>query len=257
MTALPRSAGGGERIAKVLARAGVASRREVERMIEAGRITLDGEVLLTPAVLVDDVARVRVDGKPVAAAQTSRMWRLHKIVGLVTTHSDPQGRPTVFDRLPADIPRVISVGRLDQMTEGLLLLTNDGELARRLELPANGWRRRYRVRVAGAVEPPRLAALARGVSIEGVNYGPVEARIEEAGPGGTWLLIVISEGKNREVRNILRHLGLSVLQLVRVAFGPFVLGDLRPGALAEVPPAEVAGLAAGAAPGRSRGRPPG
>ncbi|MCG5052302.1 MAG: rRNA pseudouridine synthase [Myxococcales bacterium] len=230
----------GERIAKVLARAGVASRRDVERLIAAGRVAHEGIVLTSPAVLVEDVTGITVDGQPVTAREPTRLWRYHKPFGLVTTHSDPQGRPTVFERLPAGLPRVISVGRLDQNTEGLLLLTNDGELARGLELPSSGWKRRYRVRVMGHVDPFALVALEAGLTLEGVSYGPVAARIEPTPTReGQWLTIEIGEGKNREVRNILRHLGLSVLQLVREAFGPFVLGDLPVGRAEEVPPRDL------------------
>lgn len=233
----------GERIAKVLARAGVASRRDVERMIAAGRIAKDGEILKSPAFLVAGVEGITVDGRPVVAQDATRIWRHHKPFGVVTTHSDPQGRPTVFDRLPRDLPRVISVGRLDQNTEGLLLLTNDGELARWLELPSSGWLRHYRVRVSGFVDPFKLVELGEGITLDGVVYGPVEANIEDTPAiDGTWLTITIGEGKNREVRKILRHLELSVLQLIRVGFGPFALGDLRKGAVEEVPAHEVQAL---------------
>jgi len=237
--------GQGERVAKVLARAGVASRRDIERMIAAGRIAKDGVVLTSPAFLVQDVAGISVDGRLVQGAQATRVWRHHKPYGVVTTHYDPQGRSTVFEHLPQDLPRVISVGRLDQSTEGLLLLTNDGELARWLELPSSGWKRQYRVRVQGFVDAFALAALEDGVTIEEVQYGPVIATIEPTSTmEGMWLSIVITEGKNREVRKILRHLGLSVLQLMRVAFGPFSLGDLPLGQVQEVPEKEVAALLA-------------
>ncbi|MDX2023897.1 MAG: pseudouridine synthase [Deltaproteobacteria bacterium] len=237
--------GQGERVAKVLARAGVASRREVERMIEQGRICKDGVVLTSPAFLVAGVAGLAVDGRPIEAVETTRMWRFHKPFGVVTTHYDPQGRPTVFDQLPGELPRVISVGRLDQNTEGLLLLTNDGELARWLELPSSGWQRQYRVRVSGFVDPFALVAIEQGVTIDGVQYGPVHANIEPTPTrDGVWLSIVITEGKNREVRKILRHLGLSILQLMRVAFGPFTLGALPVGQVEEVPHTEVAAFVA-------------
>ncbi len=233
----------GERIAKVLARAGVASRRDVERMIAAGRIAKDGETLTSPAFLVMGVKGITVDGRAVVAQDATRIWRHHKPFGVVTTHSDPQGRPTVFDRLPRGLPRVISVGRLDQNTEGLLLLTNDGELARWLELPSSGWLRHYRVRVSGFVDPFKLVELGEGITLDGVVYGPVEANIEDTPAiDGTWLTITIGEGKNREVRKILRHLELSVLQLIRVGFGPFALADLRKGAVEEVPAHEVRAL---------------
>ena len=237
--------GQGERVAKVLARAGVASRRDVERMIAAGRVTKDGVVLTSPAFLVASVAGLCVDGRQVVGAQSTRVWRHHKPFGVVTTHYDPQGRTTVFEQLPRDLPRVISVGRLDQHTEGLLLLTNDGELARWLELPSSGWQRQYRVRVAGFVDAFALAALQDGITLEGVEYGPVLATIEPTPTlEGMWLSIVITEGKNREVRKICKHIGLSVLQLMRVAFGPFSLGDLPVGHVVEVPQAEVAALLA-------------
>jgi len=235
------------RIAKVLARAGVASRREVERMIAQGRVALDGQVLQSPALVVDGVAGITVDGEPVAEAQSTRLWRFHKPFGLVTTHSDPQGRPTVFESLPPNLPRVISIGRLDQQTEGLLLLTNDGGLGRYLELPATALRRTYIVRVSGEVSQQELDALQEGLTLEGVRYGPVEASFEvRPGPegAGTRLRIVITEGKNREVRRIVAYLGLSVLQLTRVSFGPFELGSLPIGALEEVPSAQVAELVA-------------
>lgn len=237
--------GQGERVAKVLARAGVASRREVERMIEQGRVTKDGVLLTSPAFLVAGVTGLAVDGRLIEGVETTRMWRFHKPFGVVTTHYDPQGRPTVFDQLPGELPRVISVGRLDQNTEGLLLLTNDGELARWLELPASGWQRQYRVRVSGFVDPFALVAIEEGVTIDGVQYGPVLANIEPTPTrDGVWLSIVITEGKNREVRKILRHLGLSILQLKRVAFGPFTLGDLPAGQVEEVQPNEVAAFVA-------------
>jgi 23S rRNA pseudouridine2605 synthase len=237
--------GQGERVAKVLARAGVASRREIERMIEQGRISKDGVALTSPAFLVAGVAGLAVDGRPIETVPTTRMWRFHKPFGVVTTHYDPQGRPTVFSQLPGELPRVISVGRLDQNTEGLLLLTNDGELARWLELPASGWQRQYRVRVSGFVDPFALVAIESGLTIEGVQYGPVLANIEPTPTrDGVWLSIVITEGKNREVRKILRHLGLSILQLMRVAFGPFTLGALPVGQVEEVSPDEVAAFVA-------------
>jgi 23S rRNA pseudouridine2605 synthase len=227
--------GAGERIAKRLARAGVCSRREAERWIALGRVAVDGRVLTTSAVVVTEEATVTVDGKPVASAAPSRLWRYHKPRGLVCTHRDPEGRPTVFDRLPPDLPRLISVGRLDITSEGLLLLTNDGGLARRLELPANGWLRRYRARAHGAVEPGRLAALAEGVTVDGVRYGPMEARLDRTQGSNAWLTISLAEGKNREVRRVLEHLGLSVSRLIRIAFGPFQLGQLARGEVSEIP----------------------
>ncbi|WP_280113258.1 pseudouridine synthase [Hyphomicrobium nitrativorans] len=217
------------RIAKAMARAGLCSRREAERWIADGRVNVNGQVLTTPAVEVKPKDRVLVDGRPLPVAEPARLWRYNKPKGVVTTHNDPQGRPTVFDSLPPDLPRVISVGRLDFNTEGLILLTNDGELARHLELPATGWLRRYRVRAKGRVNAPELEALKDGVEIEGVRYGPVEVAIDTMQGANTWLTVGIREGKNREVRKVLAHLGLEVNRLIRVSFGPFQLLDLKPG----------------------------
>jgi 23S rRNA pseudouridine2605 synthase len=225
----------GERIAKVLARAGLCSRRDAERWIAAGRVSVDGEVLTSPAVTVTPERDVRVDGKPIPTPERSRLWRYHKPPGLVTTHRDEKARPTIFDRLPPGLPRVISVGRLDLASEGLLLLTNDGGLARRLELPATGWVRRYRVRVHGIVEPERLAALARGITVDGVRYGPIEASLDRQQGSNAWLTVGLREGKNREVRRVLEHLGYSVTRLIRLSYGPFQLGNLARGAVEEVP----------------------
>ncbi len=225
----------GERIAKRLARAGVCSRRDAERMIAAGRVRVDGTVLTSPAVNVGPDAKVDVDGKRIATPEPPRLWRFHKPTGLATTHRDPEGRPTVFAALPNDMPRVISIGRLDIASEGLLLLTNDGELARRLELPRTGWTRRYRVRVFGMPNPAALASLAKGLRIEDFRYGPVKAVIERQTGRNAWLSVSLQEGKNREVRKVLEHLGLQVNRLIRVGFGPFQLGQLKAGAVAEVP----------------------
>jgi 23S rRNA pseudouridine2605 synthase len=224
-----------ERIAKRLARAGVCSRREAERLIEAGRVMVDGLKLTSPAVNVTDENRITVDGKPVAAPEAARLWRYHKPDGLLTTHRDPQGRPTVFERLPPELPRVVSVGRLDFTSEGLLLLTNDGALARKLELPANGWIRRYRARVYGTVDPARLAALSKGVEVDGVAYGPIEAALDRQQGRNAWVTVALREGKNREVRRVLEHLGLRVTRLIRTSYGPFQLGQLARGAVEEVP----------------------
>ncbi|MEN0652796.1 MULTISPECIES: pseudouridine synthase [Hyphobacterium] len=224
----------GERIAKVLARAGVASRREVEAMIEAGRITLNGKPLTTPAVKVTDRDRITVDGQPVGEAERTRLWRYHKPDGLVTTHKDPQGRETVFEKLPKEMGRVISVGRLDLTSEGLLLLTNDGELARALELPATGWTRRYRCRAFGDLTDDGIAKLRKGITAEGVHYGPIEVEVERKQGGNVWLLVSLKEGKNREVRKALNAVGLTVNRLIRTAYGPFQLGSLDKGEVASV-----------------------
>ncbi|MEZ5961041.1 MAG: pseudouridine synthase [Hyphomonadaceae bacterium] len=224
-----------ERIAKFLARAGVCSRRDAERLIADGRVKLNGKVLDTPAVKVTAADIVLVDGRQVGAAEATRMWLYHKPSGLVTTHRDPAGRPTVFQNLPDDMPRVISVGRLDLTSEGLLLLTNDGELARRLELPANGWLRRYRARAFGRVSQEELDALRNGITVDGVRYGSIDAKLERGGGANSWITVSITEGKNREVRRVLDALGLRVNRLIRTSYGPFQLGTLPPGAVEEVP----------------------
>jgi 23S rRNA pseudouridine2605 synthase len=224
----------GERIAKFLARAGVCSRRDAERLIAEGRVKLNGKRLDTPAVKVTSSDKVVVDGQIVGAAEETRLWRYHKPAGLVTTHKDPAGRPTVFEHLPTSLPRVISVGRLDLNSEGLLLLTNDGALARRLELPSNGWIRRYRARAFGRITQEELDSLKEGITVEGVRYGPIEARLERAA-ANAWITLSLSEGKNREVRRVLEALGLKVNRLIRIAYGPFQLGTLAPGAVEEIP----------------------
>lgn len=212
-----------------MARAGLCSRREAERWIADGRVSVNGKRLATPACEVGPGDKVLVDGRPLPAAEPPRMWRYHKRRGLVTTHADPEGRPTVFDALPDTLPRVISVGRLDFNTEGLLLLTNDGALARHLELPATGWLRRYRVRAHGRVTQTDLDKLKDGVEIDGVRYGPVEANLDSLQGGNIWITMALREGKNREVRRILEHLGLQVNRLIRISYGPFQLLDLKPG----------------------------
>ncbi len=217
------------RIAKALARAGLCSRRDAERWIEQGRVSVNGKVLASPALDVSAGDRILVDGKELPAPEPPRLWRYHKPKGLVTTHADPQGRPTVFGALPTHLPRVVSIGRLDFNTEGLLLLTNDGALARHLELPATGWMRRYRVRAHGNVTQDRLDALKAGVEINGVRYGPIEATLDKPQGSNVWLTLGLREGKNREVRKILDSLGLTVTRLIRISFGPFQLLDLPPG----------------------------
>jgi 23S rRNA pseudouridine2605 synthase len=228
------------RIAKAMAHAGLCSRRDAEKWIEQGRVAVNGKVLTTPAHVVAPGDRITVDGKTLPEAAAPRLWRYHKPRGLLTSHKDPQGRKTVFEALPEGLPRVISVGRLDINTEGLLLLTTDGELARHLELPTTGWLRRYRVRAHGRVTQEALEALRGGVTIDGVRYGPVEARIDREQGGNLWLLLSLREGKNREVKRLAEHLGLTVNRLIRISFGPFQLGDLPPGAVEEIKPRVLA-----------------
>ena len=225
----------GERIAKVIARAGLASRREAEAWIAAGRVSVNGAKITSPALNVTRADRIVVDGKPLPGAERTRLFLYHKPRGLVTTSADPQGRPTIFDALPKDLPRLISIGRLDLSTEGLLLLTNDGGLARALELPSTAWLRRYRVRAHGKVTQPQLDALRDGVTVDGINYGPIDAALDREQTSNVWITFAIREGKNREVRNVLRHLGLQVARLIRVSFGPFQLGELAAGEVSEVP----------------------
>ncbi|WP_156899313.1 pseudouridine synthase [Pleomorphomonas koreensis] len=224
-----------DRIAKVIARAGLCSRREAESWIAAGRVKLNGRLLDTPAVTVRPGDKVEVDGQPLPERDRTRLWLFHKPRGTVTTTHDPEGRPTVFSILPDDLPRVMTVGRLDINTEGLLLLTNDGGLARVLELPATGWLRRYRVRAHGEVDQARLDALKDGIAIDGILYGSVEATIDRKQGDNVWLTVGLREGKNREVKTILAHLGLDVNRLIRVSFGPFQLGELKDGTVEEVP----------------------
>lgn len=225
----------GERIAKVIARAGICSRRDAERLIGEGRVKMNGKVLTTAATNVTAKDVILIDGQPLPQKEATKLWRYHKPGGLVVSNHDPQGRPTVFEKLREQLPRVVSIGRLDINTEGLLLLTNDGELARFLELPATGWLRKYRVRAFGHVDAASLEKLAKGVEVDGVRYGPIEAKIERVQGDNTWLTIAIREGKNREVKRICEHLGLQVNRLIRTAFGPFVLGELPRGGIEEVP----------------------
>ena len=234
MMAGPETSGSGERIAKVIAHAGLCSRREAERWIAEGRVAINGRTLDSPARTVADSDIITVDGKPLPQRPQARLWRYHKPEGLVTTHRDPEGRPTVFERLPKELGRVISVGRLDIASEGLLLLTNSGTLARHLELPSTGWTRRYRVRVFGTVDEKALAGLAQGITVEGVRYGAIQAGIDAASGSNTWLTLSLKEGKNREVRRVLEHLGLQVNRLIRIGYGPFQLGNLQRGEIDEV-----------------------
>ena len=234
----------GDRIAKLLARAGIASRREVERMIADGRVALDGKVLDTPAVKLTSLRGVAVDGKPVAQPEPARLYRFHKPTGLLTTERDPKGRATIYDALrnalPKDVPRLMPVGRLDFTTEGLLLLTNDGELKRAMELPASGVPRTYRARAFGEITQAQLDELIEGVTIDGVHYGKIEADLERGGQGrNNWVELTLTEGKNREVRRVLEHLGLKVNRLIRTAYGPFELGDLGRGQAMAIPKAEL------------------
>jgi 23S rRNA pseudouridine2605 synthase len=228
----------GERIAKVIARAGLASRREAEAWIVAGRVAVNGVVITSPALNVAATDRVAVDGEPLPRRERTRLFLYHKPRGLLTTHADPAGRPTIFSVLPKSLPRLISVGRLDINTEGLLLLTNDGGLARALELPATGWLRRYRVRAHGEVQQDELDRLRGGVTIDGIRYGEIDAKLDRAQGSSkgsnVWLTFAIREGKNREVKKVMDHLGLAVNRLIRVSFGPFQLGELPEGAVEEV-----------------------
>lgn len=225
----PKADGEATRIAKAIARAGLCSRREAERWIGDGRVCVNGKLLTTPAFEVTPNDKVTVDGSPLPQAEPISLWRYYKPKGLVTTHKDPQGRPTVFKALPPELPRVVSVGRLDFNSEGLLLLTNDGALARHMELPATGWLRRYRVRARGRVSPEQLEALKDGVEIDGVRYGPVDAKLDSTQGANAWLTVGLREGKNREVRRIMASLNLEVNRLIRVSYGPFQLLDLKPG----------------------------
>jgi 23S rRNA pseudouridine2605 synthase len=223
-----------ERIARRLARAGVASRRGAETMIAAGRVAVNGRVIDSPALNVTTADQVTLDGRPVAAPEPARLWRYHKPPGLVTTERDEKGRDTVFAHLPAGMPRVVSVGRLDLNSEGLLLLTNDGALKRRLELPATGWVRKYRVRAHGAPDDAALAPLRRGMTVGGERFQPMSVTIDRQQGANVWLTIGLREGKNREVRRALEAVGLTVNRLIRVSYGPFQIGDLKPGAVEEV-----------------------
>jgi 23S rRNA pseudouridine2605 synthase len=240
MTGTEDTSGGAQRVAKLIARAGVCSRREAERMIEQGRVALDDAVLTTPAVTVDDPRRIAVDGAPLPAPEPTRMVRFYKPTGVLTTERDPEGRTTIYDLLPAGLPRLMPVGRLDMNSEGLLLLTNDGALKRRLELPDTGWIRRYRVRVFGEPSDAELASLQQGVTVDGVRYGAIDAKVDQTTGANTWLTVSLREGRNREVRRVMEHLGLKVNRLMRVAYGPFQLGAMKRGEVKEVPPKVLA-----------------
>lgn len=225
----------GERIAKVMARAGLCSRRDAERWIEMGRVQVNGKILRTPACVVSDADTIVVDGKALPRSQNTALYLYHKPAGLVTTAKDEKGRKTVFDTLPDNLPRLVSVGRLDLNTEGLLLLTNDGELSRFLELPSNKWVRVYRVRALGKTTQDKLDSLKKGVTIDEVRYGEIQATLEKPDGANIWLRVSITEGKNREVRKIMEYLGLQVNRLIRTSYGPFQLGNMPKGAVREVP----------------------
>lgn len=223
------------RIAKLIARSGICSRRTAEELIKQGRITVNGEVVNSPALNVEGTEKILFDGEKLPKTDNTRLWLYHKPAGLVTSHKDEKGRPTVFDNLPSGLPRVISVGRLDLNSEGLLLLTNNGELSRKLELPSNGWVRRYKVRVFGDADPEKLKKLQNGIVVDGVEYGAIKVEIETKQGANTWLVVSLNEGKNREIRKVMKHLGLEVSRLIRLSYGPFQLGNLKKGEVKEVP----------------------
>lgn len=224
-----------ERLAKFMARSGVCSRRQAEEYIKQERVTVDGNVVSSPALNVEGTEKILFDGEKLPTREETRLWLYHKPAGLVTTHKDERDRPTVFDNLPAGMPRVISVGRLDLNSEGLLLLTNNGELSRELELPKNAWSRRYRVRVHGRIDAKQLAGLQNGVTVEGVAYGKVSAVVDSQNGTNAWLTVTLNEGKNREIRKLMKFIGLEVTRLIRVSYGPFQLGNLSKGEVREVP----------------------
>ena len=224
-----------ERLAKFMARSGVCSRRDAEELIKQKRVTVNGEIVSTPAYNVEGTEKILLDGEKLPEIEQTRLWLYHKPAGLLTTHKDTEARATVFDHLPAGLPRVISVGRLDLNSEGLLLLTNNGELSRKLELPENGWSRRYKVRVHGFVNKNKLADLAKGATVDGINYGPVKVELESQNGTNSWLVVTLSEGKNREIRKLMKSIGLEVARLIRLSYGPFQLGSLKKGEVREVP----------------------
>jgi 23S rRNA pseudouridine2605 synthase len=233
-SSVPKEAPKGDRIAKVLARAGVASRREAERMIEAGRVAVDGKVLTSPALNILGHEKITVDDAPIAEAEPERLWLYHKPLGLVTTHKDEQGRKTIFDELPEDLPRVMTVGRLDLNSEGLLLLTNDGAVKRTLELPSTGWVRKYRVRVNGRPTEDTFGPLRRGIEVDGEKFAPMVISLDRQQGANAWVTVSLKEGKNREIRRAMGAIGLTVNRLIRVSYGPFQLGDLKAGEVEEI-----------------------
>ena len=241
-----------ERVAKRIARSGYCSRRDAERLIASGRVAVDGKVLSSPAVTVTDANRITVDGEALPRPEQPRLFRYHKPAGVLTAARDPEGRPTIYDRLPENLPRLMPIGRLDMGSEGLLLLTNDGELKRRLELPATGWVRRYRVRVHGRIDESKLEGLHDGIVIDGFHYGPIQARLDRVQGSNAWLTIALREGKNREIRRVLEHFGWPVNRLIRLSFGPFQLGGLPVGEVEEVSAKVLADQLGGALAGKSR-----
>lgn len=224
-----------ERLAKFMARSGVCSRRDAEELIKQKRVTVNGKIIDTPAYNVEGTEKILLDGEKLPEIEQTRLWLYHKPAGLLTTHKDTEARATVFEHLPIGLPRVISVGRLDLNSEGLLLLTNNGELSRKLELPENGWSRRYKVRVHGFVNKNKLADLAKGATVDGINYGPVKVELESQNGTNSWLVVTLSEGKNREIRKLMKSIGLEVARLIRLSYGPFQLGSLKKGEVREVP----------------------
>ena len=224
-----------ERLAKFIARSGICSRRAAEELILQKRVTVNGEIISSPAFNVEGSEKILLDGEKLPQIETTRVWIYYKPVGLVTTHKDEKNRPTVFEHLPEGLPRVISVGRLDLNSEGLLLLTNNGELSRKLELPSNGWARRYKVRVHGKIDEAKLADLKQGTEVDGIQYGSIKAEIITVKGSNAWLQITLTEGKNREIRKVMKSLGLEVNRLIRLSYGPFQLGNLQPGEAKEVP----------------------